>query len=374
MNSIPDLSLCMIVRDEEKPLARCLSSLAPLSPQILIADTGSQDATVEVARGFGAEVFDFKWNQDFSAARNAVLERAGGRWILVLDADEWLREEDAAAIGLLSRGDPTRAFYLIQKNTDSAGGIIRNSMVRLFPNSSTTRFTHKVHEDVVTSLARAGIPIIHTDIEIEHSGYVDAARVGEKVLRNRAILERVLAEGCDPETEPHARYNLGVVFSDEGKTPEALEQFEWCIRNAKPGSLISRICTLRAAGCHFAMGQNNLALELLPREPLPTHHPTALLLGAKILHGRDPVSARPWLEALLAAPDKAQSPPVSLAPLKIGAVAALARIQLEAHQMPAARALLELAQQMKSGSVDAASETIAGRYFEITKLTQCQRA
>jgi len=355
----------MIVRDEAHHLPRCLASLTSLAPQIVVVDTGSQDATVAEARRLGAEVFSFDWVNDFSAARNASLQQASGRWILVLDADEWLEPSSAAEIARLVREEPECAFELIQKSTDASGGVIRNSMVRLFPNHAAVRFTHKVHEDVVTSIVRAGLRIVKTQIAIEHSGYVNLDKVREKTRRNRAILEAALAQGCDPETEPHARFNIGVVLFDEGKIAEALGHFEWCIHNSKPDSRIARICSLRAANCHFVSGQPDRALALLPAEPLPSHHPAALMMAAKILHARDPRTARPWLEALLAASDTAQSPPVSVGPLKTGAIAALGNIWLNEGHLQIAKELLALARTMQVGEVDPASDQIASTYVAI---------
>src|ERR1035438_3156548 len=84
-----DLSLCMIVRDEERNLRQCLDSVRGLAGECIVVDTGSTDTTPSIAASYGAKVipFDFKI-VDFAAARNHAIEHASGRWILVLDADE----------------------------------------------------------------------------------------------------------------------------------------------------------------------------------------------------------------------------------------------------------------------------------------------
>ena len=82
------LSVCLIVKNEEKFLAQCLKSVRDLAAQIIVVDTGSTDRTVEIAREFGAEIYSSAWSDDFAAARNAALEHATGDWILMLDADE----------------------------------------------------------------------------------------------------------------------------------------------------------------------------------------------------------------------------------------------------------------------------------------------
>ena len=82
------VSLCMIVRDEEKNLEACLAPVADLFDEIIIVDTGSQDGTIEIARRFTPHVHHFQWCDDFSAARNESLRHATGDWIFWLDADD----------------------------------------------------------------------------------------------------------------------------------------------------------------------------------------------------------------------------------------------------------------------------------------------
>src|SRR5712692_10367639 len=88
------VSLCLIVKDEEANLHRCLTSAADLVHEIIVVDTGSADYTKDVALRFGAKAFDFSWVDSFAAARNESIRRATGDWILWLDADEWLDEDN----------------------------------------------------------------------------------------------------------------------------------------------------------------------------------------------------------------------------------------------------------------------------------------
>lgn len=91
------LSIGMIVKNEEKVLERCLKSLQPLMKaipsELIIADTGSTDSTVEIAKKYTDNVFHFEWINDFAAARNSTLEKAKGKWYFFLDADEYLDED-----------------------------------------------------------------------------------------------------------------------------------------------------------------------------------------------------------------------------------------------------------------------------------------
>lgn len=90
------ISLCMIVKNEEAVLGRCLESVAALVDEIIIVDTGSTDATKEIARQFTDKLFDFLWVDDFAAARNFSFDQASGDYCMWLDADDVIAEDDRA--------------------------------------------------------------------------------------------------------------------------------------------------------------------------------------------------------------------------------------------------------------------------------------
>lgn len=89
-----EISLCMIVKNEEKVLARCLDSIADLMDEIIIVDTGSTDSTKEIAARYTDQIYDFEWVEDFSAARNFSFSKATRDYIYAADADEVLDEEN----------------------------------------------------------------------------------------------------------------------------------------------------------------------------------------------------------------------------------------------------------------------------------------
>ncbi|MFB5685249.1 glycosyltransferase family 2 protein, partial [Paenibacillus terreus] len=102
--SQPSISLCMIVRNEEKYLPKCLSSVQRIVDEIIIVDTGSTDDTVAIAKSFGAKVIQMPWQNSFADARNRGFDEATGDWILWLDADEEMDVNEAEKLkGLLSR-------------------------------------------------------------------------------------------------------------------------------------------------------------------------------------------------------------------------------------------------------------------------------
>src|SRR5271157_4235359 len=137
----------VIVRDEEKNLPACLSSVAGLFDEIVVVDTGSTDRTREIAREFGARVFDFVWLNDFAAARNAALARATGDYAFWLDADDVLdlpkREKLQALLDGLRAGD--EAAYVVRCSCDPGpngdGGQTVVDHIRLFPVREDVRWT-----------------------------------------------------------------------------------------------------------------------------------------------------------------------------------------------------------------------------------------
>ncbi len=184
-----ELSLCMIVKNEEKHLARCLSSVKDVADEIIMVDTGSTDKTIEIAELFGVKIFHFKWVNDFSAARNFALSKCTGDWILYLDADEELSPdsiEEVKKYKLHKRAG-------VNCTVKSLGSASTNESVmkypRLFANVSGVEFVGKVHEQIIDSLRKNKIPLVESDIEIIHHGYaIDKEGLQKKKERNLSLL------------------------------------------------------------------------------------------------------------------------------------------------------------------------------------------
>ena len=111
-NRKPRLSVCMIVKNEERFLGQCLASVKGLADELIIIDTGSTDRTVEIAREHGAQVGHFEWCNDFAAARNASIAPATGDWILFLDADEELSSAEKQTLPTLLASNNTALIRL----------------------------------------------------------------------------------------------------------------------------------------------------------------------------------------------------------------------------------------------------------------------
>ncbi len=216
------LSVVMIGRDEATIISRALASIVPVASQIVFVDTGSSDETPDLARRFGAEVVEFQWIDDFSAARNAGLEQARQPWVLALDCDEELVAQDSTAGGINAccREARAPAFVVEIDNSQRNGTVSRHQALRLFRNDPRIRFSNPVHESVADSIythwPAQVIPV--APFRLLHHGYA-SGKNAEKLERNLTIMRLWL------EREPlniYASYKYGVSLQHLGK-PDALE-------------------------------------------------------------------------------------------------------------------------------------------------------
>lgn len=220
------ISLCMIVKDEEAMLGRCLESVREWVDEMVVVDTGSTDATVAIAEGLGARVLHAPWTNDFSAARNVSLEAATGDWILYLDADEVVCDGEGPRLRALAGRTWREALYLVETNHTEEIGLgasTRHLALRLFRNRPGRRFTGRLHEQVEELAALPPQRREVTDVRIEHYGYLGDVREDKgKERRNRELVQQQLADGDD---RAFVRFNLGSEHMASGEFAEAVEQF-----------------------------------------------------------------------------------------------------------------------------------------------------
>lgn len=193
---MPTISLCMIVRDEEKTLESCLSSVVGIPDEIIIVDTGSTDGTKEIAGRFTRQVFDFEWIDDFAAARNYSFDQASMDYIMWLDSDDVLLPEDRAKLlelkdTLSSDIDAVSMNYHIA--FDKSGNVTSSARrFRLVRRTKNFVWSGVVHED----LAPAGdYRYLNSDITVTHQK--PDIESGPST-RNRNILEKFFSEGGEP--------------------------------------------------------------------------------------------------------------------------------------------------------------------------------
>jgi tetratricopeptide (TPR) repeat protein len=188
----PLLSATLIVRNEERFLDGCLRSLAGRVDEVVVVDTGSTDRSREIAGDRGARLIDYRWSDDFAAARNAAIDAARGAWVLYIDADERVVEfdRDLAAAEL---SDPRYACYRVLFRP--AAGLTRYREYRLFCNHPELRFRGLIHESIVPALealcARTGLAVGDSHVALDHLGYDGDQRA--KHERNLPLLRARLA-------------------------------------------------------------------------------------------------------------------------------------------------------------------------------------
>ncbi len=222
------LSLCMIVRNEEKNLPNCLKHIKNVVDEIIVVDTGSTDKTPYIAKKLGAKLYHFKWRDDFSAARNESLKHAKGDYIIYLDADDRVSKKDAEKIAILKANLPKEknlAYSLKIVLPSPEKGKNSAYQVRIFPNLPDVRFEQPIHEQIVPSLKRKGIKGMLTDIVIEHKGYEEYELLRKKACRNLRILKKLLSK--DPDSW-FAHYFLAQTYEVLGEK----ELFEFHLKNA----------------------------------------------------------------------------------------------------------------------------------------------
>ena len=269
------LSVCLITKNEEAHLERCLRSLQGLWDELVIADTGSTDRTAEIAHAFGARLLRFTWQDDFSLARNFVLDHATGDWILSIDADETINRRDHAAIrAQIARPDldavtVAQRHYLagtvIGWQPGSGGyeegepypGYLDSECRRLFRRRPWLRWANRVHEVIVTTDPARPIVHIPGGWVIHHFG-----KVGDRaVLRGKAehYLRILQKKAAEQPRDPQTFHELGVQHGELRNYEEALEAFRR-VNELQAGYSDTQ---LQVAICLVGLGRHDEALAVL---------------------------------------------------------------------------------------------------------------
>ena len=191
-----NISSCLIVKNEADNIVRSLESIKKIADEIIVVDTGSTDNTVEIAQSFGAKVFFYEWDNNFSNAKNFALDKATGDWIIFLDADEYFGDNAKKKLRfVLKHISPNKnidALLCKLINIDVQFGriISENPAIRVFRGKTGIRYEGSIHEQPLKhgkTLNAANI----TDVSliIYHTGYSHAV-LPEKIKRNLKILEQ----------------------------------------------------------------------------------------------------------------------------------------------------------------------------------------
>lgn len=230
-----DISLCMIVRNEERVLGDCLNSVKGIFNQTIVVDTGSTDRTREIAKEHGVELYDFPWPNSFSIARNESLKYAKGKWIFWMDADDTLPKQSAEIILRAAAMAPTDVVGFVvpvQFVENGVAGGTRVDHVKLFRNVPGLEFEGRIHEQILASLRRAGGQIARLDAVVLHTGY-DTSVEGQakKRARDEVLLKLDLEERPG---HPFVLFNLGMTAHYLHDHEEAVSWLRQSIEAAEP--------------------------------------------------------------------------------------------------------------------------------------------
>ncbi|WP_153980320.1 glycosyltransferase family 2 protein [Paenibacillus xylanilyticus] len=265
----PGISLCMIVKDEEDGLRRCLESVRGIVDEIIIVDTGSADDTLRIAALYGAKIIRAEWNGDFAAARNQSLTAATQPWILVLDADEvWGQTQQMKTeLTQLLSGSPDHVWGYWIKVTSLLGPSgeerVTDAVCRLFRNDRQITFKGRIHEEVASSiLAFAPEGLVHSELEVLHYGYLEEVIVSKnKTERNMRLIRSALNEGADEQ--PELLYALAAEWFQQGVYDEALRLLEPLLARLGPSCGYHSDLVLKTAYALRESGRPERALAVV---------------------------------------------------------------------------------------------------------------
>jgi glycosyltransferase involved in cell wall biosynthesis len=304
------LSVCIITKNEESNIARCLDSIKDIADEVVVYDTGSTDRTIDILNGFSKRAnvkgFDLKvyrgeWKNDFSEARNNALDNAKGDWIFFIDADEELLNPNDLK-NLLQNSDSNIGGYLWNlKSYIFEGGNRKEqttSLLRIFRNHTNIRYEGIVHEQVLKSIVSMGLKVKASSINGIHHGYnISPIELEKKHQRNINLLERAISD------QPTA-YNylqLGKAYMAMNQLKSAVESFEKAesYKDQHPETLLQIYYNLALA--FFRTEKLDKALVMAEKclSIKPDYHTAKLIIADIMLAQGKVISAIDHLESIL---------------------------------------------------------------------------
>ena len=282
------LGLCIIAKNEEEVLGRCLQSARPFVDEIVVADTGSRDKTREIAASFGAAVYDYPWQDDFAAARNFSFSRAHTDYILWLDCDDVIEPQFFAAFDALKRGlDGSVDAYMLpyRAGVDDRG----NAALVFYRERIVRRACGFVWEGAVHEAMSVGGNVVWGEAAVTHRK-PDGRAAGDRNLR---IFAKAFSRGKMP-CEREKFYFARELF-DNGLYETAACVYECFLRGN--GWTENKICACRdLAACYRQIGKSGHELAALFRsfDFAPPRPEVCCDIGALFMRRRDWEQAIFW--------------------------------------------------------------------------------
>lgn len=224
------LSVCMIIKNEEKVLERCLNSIKGIADEIIIVDTGSHDQSKEIALLYTDKLYEFEWVDDFSKARNYASSKASGQWILIMDADEYVDRDSFEEFKKNMSSNPPpndiNAVQIINFLGENAKSTALNRHTRLYKNNGLIEYYRPIHEILryKEGVNESGFGLV--DLKIYHSGYMnETVEEKQKTERNLPILL-----GLEKKTGIDYFY-IGNEYKKLGEMKKAIQYYQAAYKN-----------------------------------------------------------------------------------------------------------------------------------------------
>lgn len=217
-----DLSVCIIVRNQQKELEVCLNSLKSLQAEIVVVDTGSTDQSKQIARHYTDCFYEFAWCDDFAKAKNFAIEKATNEMVLVLDSDEYIESFDAKQLQELISLKKNMVGRIRRRNLLFKDGIqqINEEFINRVFSKKIFAYKGKIHEQVVLRGKDSSMDYqtYEVPLTINHTGYLgNKEQLKEKANRNLNLLLLELQEHGE---DPYILYQIGKSYAllKEAKT------------------------------------------------------------------------------------------------------------------------------------------------------------
>ena len=292
----PTLSVCMIVKNEEENLEKCLMLARPHVDEIVIVDTGSTDRTLEIARKYADVLDEIEWPGSFAEARNHSLELATSDYILVLDGDEYIEDQEAwqrirNSLGVLDLA----ALVLPVRNLLGEGNVVSADMFwqeRVLRNHPDIRYHGSVHNQVMEAIVKhaeqTGRHIVRLEAEIIHTGYsLSDEDMMRKYQTRIDLLKKEYENPRDEIYRAYYAYQLGLIYYIMRKNEDAAALFDnlnydnLSPENAFYTRLLGAQTAIRLNDIDSALFHCNEMLRINPKEPVGYY-----LTGVTLLRGR----------------------------------------------------------------------------------------
>ncbi len=245
----------MIVKNEEKELARCLSQVTGFSDEIILVDTGSTDHTKEIAKTFTDLVYDFTWIDDFSAARNFSFSKATKEYILWLDADDFISSENQAKIMQLKETlkKNHKGVYMPYNHTENGALITSFPRLRIVRRDAGFVWRDRIHETLESNSVKPN-EFLNCDIAISQE-----IKPRGTTTRYLEILGNIVAEG---NADLRTLQLYASELEKHGQKEKSIEIFEQYFQNGGLKDIDCLMATVQLGTLYEQTEQYDKALQL----------------------------------------------------------------------------------------------------------------